>query len=201
MDTPETCHSLIVRLQCRDDEAAWEEFVAIYRPVIVRVAVARGLQPTDAEDLAQQVLLSVARSIPQWEHDPARARFRTWLGRIIRNAVVNAVARRTADRGIGGTGAMVSLRNTVSPQDDLALLETEWQREAFRWAADQVRDEVDTSTWEAFRLTAIESLPASEAARRTGKSIGAVYMAKSRVMKRLKERLHGPDDECEGQDG
>jgi RNA polymerase sigma-70 factor (ECF subfamily) len=65
---PETRGSLIVRLRDLDDELAWEEFVGIYRPVIVRVAMLKGLQPSDAEDLAQQVLLAVSAKIPEWEN-------------------------------------------------------------------------------------------------------------------------------------
>jgi RNA polymerase sigma-70 factor (ECF subfamily) len=186
---PDTRPSLIVRLQRDDDESAWGEFVAIYRPVIVRVAVSYGLQPTDAEDLAQQVLLSVARSITDWEHDPDRAHFRTWLGRIVRNAATNALSRRKADRGAGGTTALQAMQRVVSDQDAMELLEVEWRREAFRWAADQVRDDFESATWEAFWLTAVEGLPASEAARRTGKSVGAVYVTKSRVMQRLQRKV------------
>ncbi len=70
---------MIQRLQDTGDDAAWEEFASIYRPIIVRIALRRQLQFDDAEDLAQQVLLLVLKNISNWKTDPARARFRTWL--------------------------------------------------------------------------------------------------------------------------
>ena len=187
---PETRASLLLRLRDSGDVAAWEEFVAIYRPVIVRLAVARGLQHSDADDLAQQVLLSVAQSVPGWETDPQRARFRTWLSRVVRNATLNALSRRKPDRGAGGTSALVLINGKAADGfDDSEVLDLEWRREAFRWAADQIRDEFQPQTWEAFWLTAVDGLSAAEAAKQTGKSIGAVYVARSRVMARFQEKV------------
>jgi len=187
---PETRESLILRLGDTDDIAAWEEFVAIYRPVIVRLAIARGLQHSDADDLAQEVLLSVARSVPNWESDLQRARFRTWLARVVRNAALNALSRRKPDRGTGGTSALVLINGKAADTcDDSEVLDLEWRREAFRCVADQIRDEFQPSTWEAFWLTAVDGLSAADAAKRTGKSIGAVYVARSRIMARLQEKV------------
>ncbi|MBI1312712.1 sigma-70 family RNA polymerase sigma factor [bacterium] len=187
---PKTQVSLILRLRDPGDVSAWEEFVTIYRPVIVRLAVAHGLQHSDADDLAQQVLLSVARRVPGWEADPQRARFRTWLGRVVRNAALNALSRRKPDRAAGGTSALVLINGKAAEDcDDAEVLELEWRREAFRWIADQIRDEFQPKTWEAFWLTAVEGLSPDQAARQTGKSIGAVYVARSRVMTRFQEQV------------
>jgi RNA polymerase sigma-70 factor (ECF subfamily) len=190
MSAPETRASLILRLRESDDAAAWEEFVGIYRPVIVRLAAARGLQQADADDLAQQVLLSVARKVPDWESDPQRAQFRTWLGRVVRNAALNILSRKKLERGAGGTSALVLINGQVADEcDDPAVFDLEWRREAFRWAADQIRDEFQPTTWQAFWLTAVDGISAAEAARRTGKSLGAVYVARTRVMARFQEKV------------
>lgn len=187
---PETQVSLILRLGDSQDAAAWDEFVAIYRPVIVRLALAHGLQNPDADDLAQQVLFSVARRVPDWEADPQRAKFRTWLGRVVRNAALNALSRRKPDRAAGGTTALTLINGkAASDCDDAELLELEWRRQAFRWIADQIRDEFQPQTWEAFWLTAVDGLSAAEAAKQTGKSIGAVYVARSRIMARFQEQV------------
>jgi RNA polymerase sigma-70 factor (ECF subfamily) len=186
---PDTRPSLILRLRNRDDEAAWGEFVAIYRPVIVRLALAKGLQLPDAEDLAQQVLLSVARNIGNWEHDPQRARFRTWLQRVVRNAILNTFSRMPVDRAPGGTWDINLLEQPVDDPATTELMELEWRREALRWAADMIRDEFQPASWAAFWLTAVHGLSAQEAARRTGKTAGAVYIAKSRIMRRLQEKV------------
>ena len=187
---PETRESLIIRLRKADDNAAWEEFVAVYRPVIVRLAMSRGLQHSDADDLAQQVLVSVVRKIPEWQSDDRRAQFRTWLSKVVRNAAINMLTRRRDDRGHGGTSALILING--EPADgctDEHVLELEWRREAFRRASDQIRDEFQAATWEAFWLTAVEGVSAADAAQQTGKSVGAVYVARSRIMARLQQKL------------
>ena len=79
---PETSESLILRLNNQQDVAACNEFLAIYRPVVLRMALRRGLQHADADDLSQRVFLSVARKVSDWEPNNAETRFRNWLGRI-----------------------------------------------------------------------------------------------------------------------
>lgn len=187
---PDTRNSLLLRLHDPRDAVAWNEFVAIYRPVIVRLAVARGLQEVDAEDLAQQVLLATSGKIADWEADPNRARFRTWLNVVTRNAAINAVARQKADRGIGGTSALVLINGKAADEcSDHEVFDLESRRELFRWAADDVREEFQTATWNAFWMTAIDGLPAADVADKTGKSVGAVYAARCRVMARLQEKV------------
>src|SRR5579884_2498378 len=102
-ESPETRLTLIVRLKDRDDQAAWGEFLEIYRPLVYRLAVAKGLQHADAEDVAQQVFGSVARAVDRWQPDEGRARFRTWLTTIARHAILNALSRRAPDRASGDT--------------------------------------------------------------------------------------------------
>lgn len=187
---PETRNSLIVRLSDAADSDAWEDFVATYRPVIFRLAVARGLQFSDADDLAQQVLVSVADRISDWEADPKRARFRTWLARVVRNAAVNAVTRRKQDRGRGGTSALILINGRAADDcSDEQVFDMEWRREALRVASEQIRDEFHPATWKAFWLTAIDGVSVSDAAARTGKSVGAVYVARSRIMTRLQQKV------------
>src|SRR5262245_40455842 len=137
--SPETRPSLLVRLVDRADRAAWQEFAEVYSPVIQRLALRRGLQQADAEDLVQQVLTSVSNAIDRWHHDPARAKFRTWLHRIAHNAIVNALTRAAPDRATGDTGMQIQLHRaavTEGPTSDLVRLEL--RREIFRWAANQI---------------------------------------------------------------
>ena len=185
---PETRITLIQRLQQGGDDAAWEEFTAIYRPVIVRFALRRQLQRADAEDIAQQVLLSVSRKISKWKFDPARARFRTWLQTVIRNATINAVSRKPWDQAAGGKTAVQHLSQHPD-QEEQNRFNTEWRQETLRWAAAQVRAEFEPGTWIAFWETSVEGVSAKEAAQRTGKTIGAVYIARTRVMQRIKQKI------------
>jgi RNA polymerase sigma-70 factor (ECF subfamily) len=181
-------------LQDTGDDAAWEEFASIYRPIIVRIALRRQLQFDDAEDLAQQVLLLVLKNISNWKTDPARARFRTWLQTVVRNAMMNALTRRPKEQASGGTTSLQQLNQCPDKADSL-WFDLEWQRETLRWVAQQVRGEFESTTWTAFWDTAIEQLSAQEVAERTGRSVGAVYIARSRVMQRIKQRIAELDED------
>jgi RNA polymerase sigma-70 factor (ECF subfamily) len=185
---PETRLSLLVRLKGCADEQAWQEFVEIYRPVVCRFARLKGLQDADAEDLAQQVFMAVARSIDRWEPDPARARFRTWLERIAHNLLINMLSRAPEDRAAGGSGESELLRQQPARDGpDSGYLRMQYRREVFRWAARRICGEFQADTWQAFWRTAVEDRQSDEVARQLNKSVGAVYAARSRVMRRLRE--------------
>jgi RNA polymerase sigma-70 factor (ECF subfamily) len=197
---PDTRYTLLARIRDSEDREAWHEFAEIYRPVIHRLACGKGLQHADAEDLTQQVLMSVARAIDRWQPDPAGPRFRSWLRRVADNAILNALSRRRGVRGSGDSSVQQLLQQQPSDGGpDSRLLRIEYRREVFRYAARQIRPEFQESTWRAFWLTAVESIDVDEVARRLGKARGAVYAARSRVMRRLREVVTTLD-ECPGSD-
>jgi RNA polymerase sigma factor (sigma-70 family) len=188
--SPETRPSLLVRLADHADQTAWMEFAQVYTPVIHRLALRRGLQPADADDLAQQVLTAVSKAIDRWQNDPSRARFRTWLHRVATNFIINALTRAAPDRASGDTGTHNQLHHAPAvqgPSSDLIRLEL--RREIFRWAADKIRDEFRSETWDAFWLTAIEGQAIDDVAGKLDLSAGAIYAARSRIMRRLKEKV------------
>lgn len=189
-ETPDTRASLIVRLKDRADQAAWDEFVEVYRPVVFRLACRNGLQHADAEDLAQQVLVAVAAAVHRWQPDETRGRFRAWLHRIAHNLIINMVTRRAPDRASGDEGSHDLLTQQAAREGpDSELLRIEYRREVFNWAARQIRGEFQPTTWLAFWHTAVEGRSAAEVAPLLGKKPGAVYAARGRVMRRLKEKI------------
>jgi RNA polymerase sigma-70 factor (ECF subfamily) len=195
-ESPETRVSLIVRLKDRDDQDAWGEFLEIYRPLVYRLAISKGLQDADAEDVVQQVFGSVARAVDRWQPDAQRATFRTWLTTIARNAILNALTRRAPDRASGDTAERNALAEYADQTADSHVLLTESRREIFQWAARRVREEFESSTWDAFWLTAVEGLDVTEVAKAVDKKRGAIYAARSRVMKRLKQIVQQWDSDA-----
>lgn len=190
MTTPETRPSLLLRVRDHDDQAAWDEFSEIYRPVIVRLATIKGMQVADAEDLAQQVLISVSDAICRFEPDKNRAKFRTWLQRVSENAILNALTRAAPDLASGADEEQRLLHQRPdSGGPDSALLKTEYRREVFAWAARQIRNEFSDETWMSFWLTSVDGLDVKSAGKQLGRSRGSVYASRSRVMKRLKQQV------------
>jgi RNA polymerase sigma-70 factor, ECF subfamily len=191
---PETSESLILRLNNQQDVAAWNEFLAIYRPVVLCMALRRGMQHADADDLAQRVFLSVARKVSDWEAHNAETRFRNWLGRIARNAILNELTRAKPDRATGA-GAHDDVLAQLPDQVDLSLSITiEACRQALLWAVSAIKDDFSPSTWEMFRQTAIDGKPVNVVAEALGRSAGAVYIARCRVMQRIKEKVQELSD-------
>jgi RNA polymerase sigma factor (sigma-70 family) len=187
---PQTRNSLLMRIQSPHDEEAWREFVAMYRPVVYRLVRKRGLQHADAEDLTQGVMIAVHRAIGNWDADPSKGRFRSWLARIAQNATINALTRRRPDAAAGGTAVLDLLHEQPEPDQGVQEnLECEYRRSLFRWAAQRIRREFGEGTWDAFWLTTVEGMRVEEAGRALRKTVGAIYAARSRVMRRLKDEI------------
>ena len=186
MQLPDTRASLILRLPDAADAAAWEEFLAIYQPMIYRLALRRGLQHNDALDLVQEVLLAVSKSVERWVPDPSRGRFRDWLFRIARNLVLNFLTR-PKHRPVAGNNEHLDL----CPDENSAesrLIDREYRQEVFRWSAEHVRQQVTPRTWRAFWMSTVEEESIAAVAEELDMTVGSVYIARSRVLAKLRER-------------
>ena len=185
---PETRASLILRLRDQADVVAWEEFIEIYSPVVFRIAVRHGLQPADADDLVQEVSISVARSVGKWLEREDRGSFRAWLFVIARNCAIDFIRRRMRRGPVDGIADPGNALDRLAAEDEISSeFGIEYRREVFRWASEHVRQSVSESSWEAFWRTSVEERPIREVAEEIGQSVGSIYIARSRVMKRLKE--------------
>ena len=185
---PETRESLILRLPTASDAQAWHEFVEIYEPLLFRFARRRGLQDADAREVAQGVFLAVAKSVERWQPDKQRGRFRAWLFRIARNHLINYLSKESRHRAVGGTEELGLLHEIASPSNDLSL-EADYRREMFRLAAAEVKESFHEKTWAAFWQTSILEKPVEAVAVELGLTIGAVYIARSRVISQLKKTI------------
>ncbi len=190
MEFPETSQSLIARVKDLADAAAWTEFIGIYQPVVYRMARRRGLQDADAQDVTQQVFLSVSNAIGDWQPGVGQPPFRAWLVTITRNAVTKALTRRKPDVGTGSTSVVQLLESQGA--DDREFTDEfvrEGRLEALRWAAEQIRPEFSPMTWRLFCESVVLGRPVADVAQETGRTAGAVYMARFKVLQRLKEKV------------
>lgn len=190
MKGPETRKSLLLRLQGSSHCDAWEEFGLIYEPLVYRMARTRGLQHADAADVVQEVLSSVARAIGSFDPAVERGSFRGWLFKITRNAIVNSFQRRKGPQGTGDSATMQRLCQEPDPNSDaLPDFELEYRKEIFQLATKRVRNVVSEDMWNAFWMVSIECLSYEDAARKLGKSPGAVRIARCRVLARLRDEV------------
>jgi RNA polymerase sigma-70 factor (ECF subfamily) len=189
-DSPLTRASLLVRIRDANNHVAWREFMQLYGPVIYGFARKRGLQDADAADLMQDVLRSVSAAIGRLDYDRRQGTFRGWLYTITRNKIFNFLsARKIRPRGSGDSTTNQLLDEHPDPSGETDQWETEYQRRLVALAMDRIKGEFQDTTWRAFWLTAVEGVAASEAAQQVGLSPGAVYVAKSRVLARLKDEV------------
>ncbi len=190
-DAPPTRPSLLVRLRDHRDADAWGQFVELYAPLVYGYARKRGLQDADAADLTQAVLRQVAAHVGSLDYDPRRGTFRGWLFTIVRNKLRDFLDQpRRLYQGSGDTGVQQLLESqpTPEPEEDAAW-EREYRMGLLAWAADRVRPQVQERTWQAFWQTAVEGKSGEEVGKALGLTTAAVYLAKSRVMARLRAVL------------
>lgn len=184
---PETRPSLMLRLREPQDQQAWAEFVSIYQPAVLKVLRQRGLQEADAQDVSQQVVIAVSQAVEQWKPDGKQASFRRWLFSIARRLALRFLQRGQPRRGVGGTDMVNLLDNLPEPEHRTsAEFDEEYRNQVFRWAAEQVQCEFRESTWQAFWQTCVLNEPIADVARQLGMTTGNIYVARSRVIARLR---------------
>jgi RNA polymerase sigma-70 factor (ECF subfamily) len=172
-----------------NDSAAWREFVRYYGRTIFLWCQHWGLQDADADDVSQEILMEVARKMRTFVYDPARS-FRAWLKTLAHGAWCDWLERqRRQVRGSGDTQVLRLLQTAVARDDLVQRLEQQYDAELLEVAQAQVRLRVGPRSWEAFRLLALERRSGAEAAAELGISVGAVYVARSRVQKLLHEEI------------
>lgn len=185
--SPTTRASLLLRLRDPQDHAAWLEFVALYEPVAYRTLRRHGLQDADAREVLQEMFLAVSRSIERWDPDRERGSFRGWLRQVIRNLVINWLKngqRRFKPTDDAALAMLIDSR-PIDGSESVAF-DFEVHRALFRKAAEQVRNDVRPQTWQAFWETSVAGLSPADAAKKLGMEIGAVRVAKCRVLARLR---------------
>ena len=190
MDDSSTRLSLLGRLRLTPtDEQACSEFVERYGRKIYGWCRQWGLQEADAQDVTQNVLADLARQMRTFEYQPS-GRFRSWLRTIAYRAWCDLLDSRKAATTGSGDSAVLDLLHSVEAHEDLLRhLDAECERKVLGIAMNEVRQRVEPRTWEAFRLTTQDGLSGAETALRLGLQVAAVFKAKSRVQKMIREEV------------
>jgi RNA polymerase sigma-70 factor (ECF subfamily) len=188
--------TLLLRLRDRTDEFSWQDFHARYGELLYRYARARGASAVDAEDIVQEVEMYLFKAMEGFEYDASKGRFRAYL----RSAVVHATARKAAKEARQGENIDPEAFDYLAAAreaDQDERWEREWRLHRLRWAMREVTPEFHPKTVEAFRLHVLGGRPVKETAEHLGMSETSVYQAKSRILKRVKERLEALDPEAD----
>ncbi|MEZ6118709.1 MAG: sigma-70 family RNA polymerase sigma factor [Pirellulaceae bacterium] len=176
----------------RFDPESWSRLVNTFGPIVYGWCRSSGVQQADAADLVQDVFVSVAKGMPNFERQKEEGSFRSWLATITRSRVRDYL-RRGANReaAVGGTDALQQMQDVAEELDSLdsTICSDGIGGTIHRRVLDSVRAEFEPKTWQAFWLTAVESKLASDVAQELDLSAASVYQAKSRVLRRLRQRL------------
>lgn len=187
--------SLLVRIRDPKDGLAWSEFVRLYTPLVHSYGMNNGLQDADAADLAQDTLRLVLRAAPDFVYDPTKGTFRGWLFTIARNEIRKFVTRKNRfSRGTGDTDVHELLEAQPCPEPDERVWDREYQLNLFRWVAHKVQPEFRAKTWQAFWRTAVGQEEIELVAEELGLSLGAIYIARSRVIARIRQEILTVED-------
>jgi RNA polymerase sigma factor (sigma-70 family) len=189
-----TRKSLLGRL--RDDaggQAAWNEFVAWYAPLIQRWCSRWKLQEADALDVSQIVLVKLADKMRTFEYDPAKS-FRAYLKTLTHYAWCDFLESRKRAGAASGDSQMLEVLQTVEARADLdQQLDAEFDRELLAEAMANVKKRVEEHTWQAFHLTAIEGLSGAEVAARLNMKVATVFKARSKVQQMLQLEIQNAE--------
>jgi len=186
----DTSSSLLIRVREKNSDA-WQRLVYLYSPLISHWCRKCGLGREDAADIVQEVFSAVARAIEKFDHESEGTSFRGWLRRITLNKVRDHFRRQPPGLGVGGDEALLQILSIPDivfadsscdgqAEDELILL---------RQAVDLILSEFETVTQRAFLRVVVDLLTPADVARELDISVNSVYLAKSRIRRRLKEEF------------
>jgi RNA polymerase sigma-70 factor (ECF subfamily) len=178
--------SLLERLRQTSERDAWEKFVDMYTPLFVVWTKRLNLAEPEAADLIQDVFTILVQELPRFQYN-AQKSFRAWLKTILLNRWRNQLRRRRGDKEQGEEG----LENVAATDEFQEFEETEYRRYLARRALELMQKEFQPATWKACWEFVVQDRPAAEVSAELGLTINAVYLAKARVLRRLREELAG----------
>jgi RNA polymerase sigma factor (sigma-70 family) len=188
-----TRRSLISRLRDWEDRASWQEFFDTYWKLIYAVALKSGLSNTEAEEVVQETVISLAKKMPSFEYDPAKCSFKGWLKHVTRLRIIDQFRKRRPDQLQRSTGPDSEGTDTVERIPDPhgqameEVWDLEWEANLLDVAIERVRAKTKAAQYQVFSMHMVQQIPAREVARLLGISLGRVYFACRGITKMVKE--------------
>jgi RNA polymerase sigma-70 factor (ECF subfamily) len=189
-----TRESLLSRIKDWGDERSWTEFFQTYRDLIFRTAIKSGLTKQEAEEVVQETLVSVAKTIKEFVYDPKKCRFKNWLGHLARKRIADCFRRRRKealieDASPQGTRTTAVLHEFPDPGGAAldAIWEEEWRTKVMEAAIQRVKNQVSPEHYQMFDFYVLRKMPVRKVAAALGTSAGQVYLAKHRIAKLLQK--------------
>jgi RNA polymerase sigma-70 factor (ECF subfamily) len=199
-----TRYTLLSRLEDWDDQDSWKEFFDIYWRLIYSVAIKSGLTESEAQDVVQETIISVAKDIHKFKRDRALGSFKGWLRNVTRWRIADQLRKRTrAANPDDSTTAAELPRPDVADIPDPAgsaaesVWDEEWQSNLLHAALERIRKSIKEEHYQIFDLYVVKQWPARKVARALRTNIGLVYLVKYRVSALLQKevrRLEGKWD-------
>jgi RNA polymerase sigma-70 factor, ECF subfamily len=187
-----TSPTLLAKLRDPTDQASWQRFVDLYTPLLFYWGRRQGLQQGDAADLAQDVLTTLVRKLPDFAYLPEKG-FRNWLRTVTLNRWRD-LGRKRKETAMGGYDDDPSFE-PPDPIADSSFDQKEYNEYVYRRALEIVRRDYEETTWQACWLAVTTERTAADIGQELGLSEGAVYASKFRILKRLREELADLIDE------
>jgi RNA polymerase sigma-70 factor (ECF subfamily) len=183
---------LLNRVRADPQSPDWQRLVQLYEPLIRGWLGRQNVMGQDADDVSQEVLTVVVRRLPEFEHNQRTGAFRNWLKAITVNCLRDHWRGKKYRPTQGDSDLQSWLKELEDPNSDLSRLwDQEHDRHVTKHLLEQLRDEFETKTWQAFSRVALDGIPASQAAAELGLTTNAVFIAKSRVLARLRQEAEG----------
>jgi RNA polymerase sigma-70 factor (ECF subfamily) len=188
-----TSQSLLERLHDRADDRAWQRLLTVYEPWLRGWLSRHDLQPADVEDVLQEILVVVSDKMPRFVHNGQPGAFRAWLRSILTNRVRHFLRRQRHREAVLSPQPLTGWLEQLEDGD--SALSRQWDQEHDQYLVRRLlasmQAEFNPTTWQVFRMLVLDDRPAAEVALQLGLTPNAVYVAKARVLARLRAEVHG----------
>jgi RNA polymerase sigma-70 factor (ECF subfamily) len=191
-----TRESLLSRLKNWDDQESWREFFALYRRLTYSAAAGAGLSPQEADDVVQETMISVAKSIKEFKYDPKRCSFKTWLGQLTQRRIADHYRKRYRQKNApmlpDENSASTAPVNRIPDPNSASLDEiwdAAWKKELYATALERIKTQVSPEQFQIFDFYVLRNMPVAKVAAALETNSASVYLAKHRISKLLKKEI------------